>query len=300
MSAYTFIVNPTAGNGTAARLLDPLRSSLDARGIDYELVTTSRPGHATAAARLSKAHVVVAVGGDGTLNEVANGLSGPGTAMGIIPAGSGNDFIKSVGIPPKFLPALEILFNGTARSVDLGTVSCGEDPGNSPLRYFVNGVGIGFDAAVAARTRAIRFLGGNALYIMAVFQTLGKYVPPRFTVSMNGATSQSRNLLIAIGNGPCAGGGFYLTPDAQVDDGLLDICMVDEKSILQILSLMPKVMKGKHRNVPGVSFHREKGITVSAAEPFYVHADGEIVGVNVHRVDVGILPGRLSVIAPAR
>lgn len=297
MSAYTFILNPTAGRGAAARLLDPLRAELDGRGIDYELITTSRPGHATAAARLSKAPVIVAVGGDGTLNEVANGLSGPNRKMGIIPAGSGNDFIKSVGIPSKFHPALEILFNGKSRAVDLGTVSCGEVSGNSPPRYFVNGVGIGFDAAVAARTREIKYLGGNALYILAVFQTLGKYVPPRFTLSMNGSTSHSRNLLIAIGNGRCVGGGFYLTPDAKVDDGLLDICMVDDKSIPQILTLMPKVLKGKHQNVKGVSFFREKGITVSAEEPFYVHADGEIVGTNVNRVDVGILPGQLSIIA---
>jgi YegS/Rv2252/BmrU family lipid kinase len=297
LSAYTFIVNPTAGRGAAARLLDPLRAELDRRGTDYELVTTSRPGHATAAARLSKSHVVVAVGGDGTLNEVANGLTGPQRTMGIIPAGSGNDFIKSVGIPPKFLPALDLLFNGKPRVVDLGTVFCGENPGNSPPRYFVNGVGIGFDAAVAARTREIKFLGGNALYMLAVFQTLGKYVPPNFTFSMNGSTKRSRNLLIAIGNGRCAGGGFYLTPDAEVDDGLLDICMVDAKSIPQILTLMPKVMRGKHHNVPGVSFLRGKGMTVTADEPFYVHADGEIVGANVNRVEVGVLPGHLSIIA---
>lgn len=300
MSAYTFIVNPTAGKGAAARLLDPLRTALEGRGTDYDLVITSRPGHATTAARLSKAHIVVAVGGDGTLNEVANGLTGPGKTMGILPAGSGNDFIKSVGIPSKFASALEVLFQGVRRPVDLGTVVCGALSGNSPPRYFVNGVGIGFDAAVAARTREITYLGGNALYIMAVFQTLGRYVPPHFTFSMNGTVQQSRNLLIAIGNGPCAGGGFYLTPDARVDDGLLDICMVREKSILQILSLMPKVMKGKHQNVSGVSFHREKSISVSAQEPFFVHADGEIVGASVTRVDVGILPGQLSVIAPPR
>ena len=296
MNTFTFIVNPTAGKGAAARLVEPLRAELERRAVEYELITTTRPGHATAAARLSKGSVVVAVGGDGTLNEVANGLSGPNKTLGIIPAGSGNDFIKSVGIPPKFLPALDILLRGERRSVDLGTVSCGPPEGNSPPRYFVNGVGIGFDAAVAARTREIKFLGGNALYIVAVLQTLGKYVPPRFTLSIDHETRVSNNLLIAVGNGRCAGGGFYLTPDAIVDDGLLDICMVGVKTIPQILSLMPKVMKGKHHGVPGVTFLREKGLTVSAEEPFFVHADGEIVGDGVHDVQVGILPGRLLII----
>jgi diacylglycerol kinase family enzyme len=104
-------------------------------------------------------------------------------------------------------------------------------------------------------------------------------------------------LLIAIGNGTCAGGGFYLTPDAKIDDGLLDVCSVDRKTLLQILSLMPRVMRGKHHNVPGVKFFREKQLTISAEDQFYVHADGEIVGANVRRVEVGLRAIQLRVIS---
>jgi diacylglycerol kinase (ATP) len=130
-----------------------------------------------------------------------------------------------------------------------------------------------------------------------VLQTLGKYTPPVFNIESEGFTRRAKGLLIAIGNGTCAGGGFYLTPDARVDDGVLDICSVDDKNILQILSLMPRVMRGKHHNVPGVKFFREKALTITAEEPFFVHADGEIVGANVRRVEIGLISSKLTVIA---
>jgi diacylglycerol kinase (ATP) len=301
MSQFTFIVNPSAGKGGAKKVFAAIQTELDGRKIPYEFVETTGPGHATEAARSAATPAVVSVGGDGTINEVVNGLNGSSTCLGIIPAGSGNDFIKSVGVPRKPSLALGVLLEGNKRTVDVGTVRCApgkEGGGNFGTRLFVNGVGVGFDAAVAARTREISYLSGTALYILAVLQTLGKYTPPRFNIRSATYSREARGLLIAIGNGQCAGGGFYLTPDASVDDGLLDVCSVDEKNIVQILSLMPKVMRGKHHNVPGVKFFRSKDLVISADEPFYVHADGEIVGVNVRRVEIGLRPTRISVISP--
>jgi diacylglycerol kinase family enzyme len=150
---------------------------------------------------------------------------------------------------------------------------------------------------VAARTREIPVLSGTALYIAAVLQTLGRYSPPDFTIRTDGTTTHAKSLLIAVGNGRCAGGGFYLTPDAQVDDGLLDVCQVDEKTIFQILLLMPRVMKGKHHHVRGVKMFKTRQLHLSAETPFHVHADGEIVGENVNSVDVGLRQGELTVIA---
>lgn len=296
MTPYTFIVNPSAGQGAGGKLLDPLRNELRSRRIPHELVVTNGPGHATVAARESPSATVVAVGGDGTINEVANGLLGTTKDLGILAAGSGNDFVKSVAIPSRLVPALDVLLRGTRRTIDLGTVSAGES--NSSPRVFVNGVGVGFDAAVAARTREIKKLSGIALYLAAVFQTLGHYKAPEFTITMGASLPLvGRNLLIAIGNGQCAGGGFYLTPDAQVDDGLLDVCVVGQKNLLQILSLMPRVMKGKHHHVPGVKFYREKALSITASDPFFVHADGEIVGVLVTAVKMNVLPGALRIIS---
>jgi diacylglycerol kinase (ATP) len=300
MNKYTFIVNPTAGKGAGKKVFRSLEGALKEKGIAYQVVETTGPGHATQAARTADTPVVVSVGGDGTINEVANGLSGSGKHLGIIPAGSGNDFIKSVHISGKPLRALETLMQGSVRTVDIGSVRCTptkEGAGNFEPRLFVNGVGVGFDAAVAARTREIKYLSGTALYVLAVLQTLGKYTPPTFNIESVGFTRQTKGLLIAIGNGTCAGGGFYLTPDARVDDGVLDICSVNDKNIFQILSLMPRVMRGKHHNVPGVTFFREKALTITADEPFFVHADGEIVGANVRRVEVGLISQKLSVIS---
>ncbi len=301
MKEFTFIVNPAAGKGAGGHIFRSLQRELEERNIEFDIVETTGPGHATVAARGAVTPTVVSVGGDGTINEVVNGLAGCTKCLGIIPAGSGNDFIKSVGLPRKPLSALQALLTGIKRPVDLGHVHCTESQeggGNFEPRLFVNGVGAGFDAAVAARTREIPFLSGTPLYILAVLQTLGKYVPPEFTILSGSFTRTSRGLLIAVGNGKCAGGGFYLTPDATVDDGLLDVCSVDDKNIIQILSLMPRVMRGRHHNVTGVKFFKEKKLSIFAAEPFYVHADGEIVGANVRRVEIGIHTSQINVISP--
>jgi YegS/Rv2252/BmrU family lipid kinase len=300
MKKFTFIVNPVAGKGSGTKVFHSLQAELERRGIGYELVETTAPGHATEAGRAAVTPIVVSVGGDGTINEIANGITGSRKSLGIIPAGSGNDFIKSVGVPRKPLQALQTLLGGVTRPVDIGTVRCtpGRDGGgNFEPRLFVNGVGVGFDAAVAARTREIPFLSGTALYVVAVLQTLGKYAPPDFRIEFDGSSRHVRGLLIAVGNGVCAGGGFYLTPEARVDDGLLDICSVDDKNIFQILSLMPRVMRGKHQNVPGVKFFKQKQLTISADETFYVHADGEIVGANVRRVEIGLHNSQLDVVS---
>lgn len=303
MSDFEFIVNPRAAKGAAAEIGHRLKRELMARGVAHEIHLTQYQGHASELARKATARVVVAVGGDGTVNEVANGIVGSGKALAIIPAGSGNDLIKSLHIPAEFKPALDLVFRGQVRNIDVGHVRCtkngaagtGSLAGND--RYFVNGVGIGFDAAVAARTSEIPYLRGVLLYVAAVFQTLGKYQAPVFRVSYGHGEREFSGLLIAIGNGACAGGGFYLTPRAKPDDELLDVCMVNDVPLLKILRLMPKVMKGGHEGDPDVEFVRSRKIRVDGSRPFYVHADGEIVGRNVTGVSVELATARLPVLA---
>jgi YegS/Rv2252/BmrU family lipid kinase len=258
---------------------------------------TEGAGHATALAREATGNVVVAVGGDGTVNETANGILGSGKTLGVIPAGSGNDFIKAVRIPGRLGRAFECLLTGKTVEIDVPSVRCSRsDGGNSTYRHFVNGVGIGFDAAVAVRVGEIRFLRGTALYMLAVFQTLGRYRAPHFSVDVDDRRRSSHLMLIAIGNGPCAGGGFYLTPEASTTDGVLDVCMIEEIGLGKLLRVMPKVLRGRHRGDPAVSFEHGREITVSAPEAFFVHADGEIVGRDVNNVTVSLQAGRLPVI----
>lgn len=298
----TVILNPSAGKGKSGRVWMRAKEVLDRLGQKYEFRLTSRRGEASAMALEASTKHVVAVGGDGTLQEVANGLIGTDKLMGIIPAGSGNDLIKSLGIPAATEPAVDIILAGKERRIDAGRVSCSteheanaDDPGG---RYFVNGVGVGFDAAVAARTQQIPRLTGTALYLAAVFQTLGSYQSPLYRVMMNGDVIESRHLLIAIGNGRCAGGGFFLTPEAAVDDGLLDVCLISEARIPRILTLMPRAMSGRHGSAREVRFSRTDEIRLSAESGFYVHADGEVVGRNVRSVAVKVIPRALGVLAP--
>jgi diacylglycerol kinase (ATP) len=305
VSDFSFIVNPLAAKGKAAEIGERLRTELTKRGLAHEIHLTERPGHACELARQTPANRVVAVGGDGTINEVANGIVGSGKTLGIIPAGSGNDLIKSLDIPKEFDSALQTVFHGRIQEIDVGHVRCSKN-GTSVRngigqdgRYFVNGIGIGFDAAVAARTAEIPYLRGVLLYLAAVFQTLGKYQPPEFTVSYGDGERKFRGLLIAVGNGRCAGGGFYLTPSAKPDDGLLDVCMVKALPIGKILLLMPKVMRGAHEGNPNVEFVRSRSLTVEASNEFFVHADGEIVGRNVTGVVLEVASERIPVLVRA-
>ena len=233
---------------------------------------------------------------------MANGIAGTNKSLGVIPIGSGNDFIKAIGIERNIDEAFQTLLDPTTTLVDIGTVTLSELTINGSATYskifFVNGIGIGFDAAVAERTTHIKYIKGTALYFLAVLQTLGRYKSPHYQVSVDGRTTKSRNLLIAIGNGTCAGGGFFLTPNARPDDGLLDICSIEEIPISRILTIMPKVMKGAHANESAVHFDRGRTIEVSSDEPVCVHADGQIVGTKVVSIKVEVSQRSLKVLVP--
>ena len=190
---HTFIMNPMAGKGTGARSDARLEGMLKRSGLKYRVMYTEGAGHATYLARTATTPVVVAVGGDGTINEVVNGLAGTDRCMGIIPTGSGNDLIKSLGIPHSIEKALEILKDAHVRTIDVGKVQTGRLQNGSiayaSWRLFANGIGIGFDAAVARRVSEITYLRGTALYLAAVLQILGKYHPPEFTVRLSAMAS---------------------------------------------------------------------------------------------------------------
>ena len=216
----TLIVNPNAGNGKPRKLLAQMERLLHSWDVPYTLKLTSGRGDAIALARDSDSDVVVAVGGDGTVNEVANGLRA-NAALGVVPAGSGNDLVKSLPIPSKPLEALRVAVHGKPMRVDVGKVICsrrmapGAQDEAGSTRLFLNGVGVGFDAEVAVRKERIRFLSGTPVYVAAVLQTLGHYKAPLFDIRADGFSRSSRHLLIAVGNGRCAGGGFFLTPAAD-------------------------------------------------------------------------------------
>lgn len=294
------VVNPAAGRGRALRVWEEVRAVLRGAGMEVEAELTARPGHATALAQEAlrgERSAVLAVGGDGTIHEVANGLlRGSGgrrsaIPLGVVPAGSGNDFAKPLGIPADGVGAARALLASTPRWVDAGRAGD---------RYFVNGVGIGFDASVAAEARSIRRLRGTALYGWALLRVLHRHRPATLRVVLDGVEVVHRPLtLVTIANGPCCGGGFRLCPAARIDDARLDVLVACARSRSGILGLLLRSLRGRHRGRPGVHLQRARTIHVSGEMPLPVHVDGELLSAPVRDLEIRVLPGALSVLSPA-
>lgn len=292
MTGHRFFVvlNPAAGRGAAARVGDAIRAAVERAGGEARVALTTGRGHAAALAEDAARRgwpVVVAVGGDGTVHECANGVlnSGTSAALGVIPAGNGNDFALIAGIPSGVEGALGHLLASRPRAVDAGRVAG---------RWFVNGVGVGLDARVAIEANRSRRLRGIAMYLWALGRTLRSYRPPRMTLEVDGvAWDERRMTLVTVGNGARHGGGFWICPDARIDDGLLDLCACDALDTLGILRTLPLTLRGRHTNESCVRMTPARRVLITSPDPLPVHADGEIVAEAAHEVEIEICAGRL-------
>lgn len=301
MSRVTVILNPTAGRGAGARLSPQIAGWLKSCGLDFDLVATAAPGHATTLARDAVAQgreSVIAVGGDGTANEVLNGLiqagNGPGgTALGILPIGTGNDFAFGAGLSLDLQAACQVATRGQSRMLDVGRVQAdGQD-----VRYFGNGMGIGFDAMANIESRKLKRLRGSLLYLVAVLRTLAFYYDaPRTTICVDGEDFVQPCLLISIMNGCRMGGGFYITPDSQMDDGLLDLCVASQVSRAKMMRFVPRFMRGTHITDSDITMNQGRRVTVVSESPWAAHVDGEIYGVGARCYKVELLPQHLRLI----
>ncbi len=286
---YYFIVNPVSGRGKGKIIGEHIIDHLNRLSIDFEVEWTERPGHAIELAEQGvKNHtVIVAVGGDGTMNEVLNGMAGGNNVLGLIPVGSGNDFARAVGIPFDFKQALEVLLRGRKKQIDLGKAN---------ERFFGNGVGIGFDAYVVHNSLKVRRLRGNAIYLYSVLRTLKEYKPVPLEIHFNGSTKIDDFFMISVGNGVSMGGGFYLTPDAQMDDGLFDLCLIQNMPMVSILKNLLKVYSGKHKEDPRVEMQRTDRLQIESRKSFGVHIDGELLSLKMKKLEIEIIPRGLEVI----
>jgi diacylglycerol kinase (ATP) len=298
LRSYFFIHNPTAARGGAARAWQRVESVLRSRGVEYAHAATEAPRHAEALAERAAREgwdAVVAVGGDGTVQQAAAGLmraavGGPTLPLGIIGVGNGNDFIKLLGLPQQQPEAATYqLLEAIPRHVDIGRIDG---------RYFTNGVGIGFDAQVAIEASRVHRLRGLPLYAWALLKVLRDLRTPHMRLTLDGETVVDRPLtLVTVGNGGCHGGGFWICPDARADDGLFDVCVADAFSLPRLLRLLPHVMRGTHVRLAGVNVHRARHVRIESSEPLPVHADGEILSEAAHDLVLELLPGRLTVLA---
>ncbi len=300
---YRFVVNPVAGRGKARNVSAAIDALLKSRQVEYDIRQTSGPHEATAIAKESapKYDVVVAVGGDGTSNEVANGLIGSSTAMGVIPAGSGNDFAKLLGMDDALKTTVDQVLSGEVRKIDTGTVRLTDNSQKTTTRRFINSIGIGFDAVVAYESQRIRSLKGIPLYLMAVFKSLKNYKSHKFEIALDGQSEElARYYLVCVGNGNREGGGFYVTPRAHPGDGIFEVCTVRHVTVRRALKILPTVLKGSHGRFPEVKFARSRNVKVGSERPFVVHCDGEILGTDNSEAEMELDAESLKVIVSSR
>lgn len=251
--AVHVILNPKSGGGRAVRLRDEIVRELSARGLDIILEETRSAGHArelASEAAASGASLIVAAGGDGTIHDVANGLlrSGSRVPMAIIPAGTGNDFAKVVPGAATRAGAYDIIAQPTFRDFDAGYA---EWEGGS--EFFTNGMGMGIDVEVVRQILRHPGLPGPVKYLVGLFRALAVYKAVTLRAKLPDETVERSVMMFAVGNGICQGGGFYLTPHAKPDDGVLEMCVVQEIPLWKVFSVLPRVLRGTHRGHAAVT-----------------------------------------------
>jgi len=299
MSARCFIiVNPAAGRGRARRTWETtIRPMLQGGGLLFDEVYEDRPGAAVPLADQATRdgyEILVAVGGDGTVHEILNGVLGPPVAhrpaLAVIPGGTGNDFARGVGIPKDMITAARLLLDGGQRRlVDVGRVND---------RYYGTISGVGFDAEVAAEVnRWPKWVAGTVVYTAGILKKLITYrcAPSRITI--DGEVLELPMFLVAAANTPWYAGGMFMAPHARPDDGLLEIIIARDLTRVETLGVLPKVFSGDHLKHPKVSHRAGREIRVESDVPLAVHADGETVG-RVPAVFRAV-PQALEVIVPA-
>lgn len=286
---YLFIINPAAGQGRTAGLFSTLKSRLEKQGANFDFRITRVPGDAIGFAREGAewgfTHII-SVGGDGTSHEVVKGLMGTSAIFGTIPSGSGNDFPKAAGVPLDPMQALDTLFSGGIRSVDVGKLGD---------KYFINGLGIGLDGAVSHRFKKLKFFRGQLGYVLGAVQEAMTFEGFVTGVKIGDWEYSGRLLLAGASNGMFQGGKFKLAPEADVGDGLLDFHIIKDMKSLQRLVKIPKVLSGTHAGLEEVELRRghEMEITVERALP--AHMDGEPFYLKPGTHKISILPGALKV-----
>ena len=295
--SFIIIVNPVAGRGRARRRAARLEKALTERGADARIEFTTAPGHAAEiAARLahdpglktSHAPIPLALGGDGTLREVARAVAGSGGLMAAVAGGRCNDFLRAIDLPRDVEGAADALVSGAPRKLDVGRIN-GE--------LFLTVAALGFDAAVSRYVNDARLpLYGQAAYLWGTVRTLMTYRPIEVKLSGDFGAWEGPVFLAAFANTRCYGGGIQIAPDARPDDGLLELCVIRPASRRRVLRMLPWVMKGRHANLPEVSFLRSREVRIETAVPTELWADGEYVCRTP--VTIRADPGALRVLSP--
>lgn len=286
------VANPTAGRGKAGRRIGLADTMLRELRVDHEVRVAGSADDMESTCRDAAeqgAEIVAVIGGDGTVSCAANGLAGTGTALAVLPAGTGNDFAAAIGAR-SFRTAVRLLADPKTESVDLAHVRAG-----GVDRSFVNIAGAGFDSEVNETANAMTInLGGTGTYVAALMKTLSRFTPARYDLTVDGEAFTLDAMLVVVGSGLAYGGGMKVLPNASLVDGVLDVCIVEALSKGAFLRAFPKVFMGKHTDHPNVRMMRATEVTVEANRGMQVYADGEHVGALPASFEV--MPGALEVV----
>ena len=301
MQRARLIVNPVAGAGRTHRQWPHIRELLRSIGVRFGHDIPEAPRHAIELARSAARKgydLIVSVGGDGTINEVVNGLYDSGTiedvTLGIISTGTGSDYIRTIGVPARYEDACHRLLGPKKLSVDLGVVEYASGGGRQQ-RLFVNFAGIGFDAEVVrATTLRFKSMGGLPAYLLALLTTLLSYKNRDVSLKLDGNTSQKRVCAAVMSNGKYGGGSMFLAPDADPTDGLFDVLTIGDVSKPDLLWSLPRIYKGTHLTHPKVTMVRAREVEVVSKQRVSLQADGELLGEAPALVRM--LPSALNVI----
>lgn len=279
------IVNPVAGASSTWRKWPLISRLLENTGLSFDYQCTEGVGHAIELAEAATNNgysYIVAMGGDGTVNEVANGIlrseESVSTTMGMINTGTGSDFARSVGIPRNYASACSCLINSGKAKVDVGVVEFRKG-GQHHQRFFINAAGVGFDAAVVRTTQQFpKYFGGTIPYLGGLARTLFGYKNKTAVIRVGEREVKRRIFSVVVANGRYFGGGMKVAPQAELRDSLLDVIIVGDLGKIELLQALPTVYRGTHLDHPKVEIERVSKVSVNCPEGVLVHADGELMG----------------------
>jgi YegS/Rv2252/BmrU family lipid kinase len=287
---YLLLANPSAGSGRTTDLLPQAESAMRRRGLEFEVVRTTDLAHGCDQARSAAAAGVIPVvmSGDGLIGQVGGALAEMGVPMGIIPGGRGNDLARVLEIPREIGPAVDVLAAGFARTIDVGEVNG---------HRFLGIASFGFDSDANRIANEAKFIRGQLVYLYAALRALAAWKPARFTLTLDGERHEFSGYSVAIANSRAYGGGMFIAPNAELDDGKFDVVCTSHVGKLRFLRGLPNVFKGTHVENEEVTVRRAAEVEVSADRPFEVYTDGD------HVVDLPVkarlLPRSLQIIVPA-
>ena len=292
MADLHIIWNPVAGNGRAAQAFTTVTRELQTRGIPYTAEKSAYAGHAVLLAREAAergAERVLAIGGDGTIREVAMSLFGTDTRLGIIPSGTGNDIVRPLGIPIEPVAALDAALSGEARHMDAAKV-------NDELFFNVAGFGFDVDVLDYLEIYKKKMKNGSLAYLRALLRALTHLPSRKTTITWPGGSMEKNVLLIAAGNGTHFGGGMKVTPLADPFDGLLDFCVIHDVTLFAVMKVLLRFMKGKHLGTKYVTYFTGTELTAVCEPSSRIEVDGEVMPGTP--VTFRVLPKSLWVLVP--